>query len=116
VRTPFSTRRAIGVTTASYATLTLIPWAIDATRTPRAGFIVGAIPLALLFGALAGYATASLTLTLHSPSSVTLAESVTTAPLHTRAGAHLVVVNPPQDMAPAAPPVHLHLVRTPAPD
>ncbi|WP_432570736.1 hypothetical protein [Kineococcus sp. SYSU DK005] len=52
----FSGRRAITIATASFATLTLVPWAVDATGTPRAGSVLAALPLALLFGALAGYA------------------------------------------------------------
>ncbi|NAZ78432.1 hypothetical protein GTQ99_23930, partial [Kineococcus sp. T13] len=63
----FTTRRAAGIAATSYATLTVIPWAVgwatDATRTPRVGLLVAAAPLALLFGALAGYAAAPLTST-----------------------------------------------------
>ncbi|NAZ78256.1 hypothetical protein GTQ99_23015, partial [Kineococcus sp. T13] len=56
MRRSFATRRAVTVATASFATLTLLPWAVEAGRTPRAGLVAGAVPLALLFGALAGYA------------------------------------------------------------
>ena len=63
----FSTRRAAGIAATSYATLTLLPWAVGwataGTRSPRAGLLIAAAPLALLFGALAGYAAAPLTTT-----------------------------------------------------
>ncbi|GAA0313552.1 hypothetical protein [Kineococcus aurantiacus] len=56
------TRRAltVGVRTAaaSFATLTLLPWAtgwaLDGAPAPRTGLLLAAIPFALLFGALAG--------------------------------------------------------------
>ncbi|WP_432515295.1 hypothetical protein [Kineococcus sp. SYSU DK001] len=57
-----TTRRAVGTAVASYATLSLGPWAVDAllhgTLVPRVGLLLAAVPLALLFGALAGYAAA----------------------------------------------------------
>lgn len=103
----FSGRRAAGVAAASYATLTLVPWVIDTTRTPRAGLLLGAVPLALVFGALAGYATAPLGLT-------TDAVDPATTPLHTRTGPHLVLVPPaPPDPSPGPPAAHLHLVPDP---
>ncbi|GAA0314525.1 hypothetical protein [Kineococcus aurantiacus] len=57
------TRRALTagarIAATSYATLTLIPWATDwllqDTTTPRTGLLLAAIPLALLFGALAAH-------------------------------------------------------------
>ncbi|WP_432519271.1 hypothetical protein [Kineococcus sp. SYSU DK006] len=52
------------VATASFATLTLLPWVVEAGRTPRAGLVAGAVPLALLFGALAGYAASPAVPTL----------------------------------------------------
>ncbi len=52
--------RALGMAAASYATLALIPWAADlvlhGSQTPRTGLLLAAVPLASLFGALAGYA------------------------------------------------------------
>lgn len=60
-----STRVTLRTAVASYVTLTLIPWATDyattGARTPRTGLLLAALPVALLFGALAGYATAPLT-------------------------------------------------------
>ncbi|WP_432543388.1 hypothetical protein [Kineococcus sp. SYSU DK002] len=57
-----NTRRALGTAVTSFATLTLVPWAVDvvvhSSRAPRVGLLLAAVPLALLFGALAGYAAA----------------------------------------------------------
>ena len=50
------TRTAITTAAASFATLTLIPWAFEASRTQRALLVAGALPLAVLFGAIAGWA------------------------------------------------------------
>ena len=118
-----TTRRAAGVAATSYATLTLIPWAVDwattGTRSPRAGLLIAAAPLALLFGALAGYATAPLGTARRRPGSrppgptglvttpppappatSTAAAATTTATSpHTRAGPRLVLPAP----APAPP-------------
>ncbi|WP_432570970.1 hypothetical protein [Kineococcus sp. SYSU DK005] len=51
----FRTRKAITITATSFATLTLIPWAFEATRTQRVLLVAGAVPIAVLFGAIAGW-------------------------------------------------------------
>ena len=96
MRRSFATRRAVTVASASFATLTLLPWAVEAGRTPRAGLVAGAVPLALLFGALAGYAA--------SPAVPTLV----VVPDHDREGprARRAVV-PARPAAGSAPPVAL---------
>ncbi|WP_432523231.1 hypothetical protein [Kineococcus sp. SYSU DK006] len=119
----FTTRRAAGVAATSYATLALVPWAVDwataGTRSPRAGLLIAAAPLALLFGALAGYAAAPLgtarrrpgprptgatgvvatTPPPAPPATSTAAAATTAATPHTRAGPRLVLLTP----APAPP-------------
>ena len=52
----FRTRTAITTAAASFATLTLIPWAVEASRTQRVLLLAGAVPIAVLFGAIAGWA------------------------------------------------------------
>ena len=96
VRTGFNRRRALTITATSFATLTLIPWTVEATRTPRLGLVLGAVPLALLFGALAGYAASPTTPTLVSPSSRERDSAVVGAWLH-------VAAEVPQRRAPGTP-------------
>ena len=51
-----STRKAVTVGAVSFATLTLIPWAFEAGRTQRLVLVAGAVPIALILGAIAGWA------------------------------------------------------------
>jgi hypothetical protein len=55
----FGLRQALTVVLCSFATLTLIPWAVDGARAPRTGLVITGVPVALLLGALAGYASSS---------------------------------------------------------
>ncbi|GAB3264141.1 hypothetical protein GCM10027586_20210 [Kineococcus gypseus] len=49
------TRKALSVAAASFASMTLIPLAVEASRTQRVLLVAGALPLAVLFGALAAW-------------------------------------------------------------
>ncbi|GAB3599780.1 hypothetical protein GCM10027586_02220 [Kineococcus gypseus] len=51
----FRTRKALGISAASLATMTLVPLLAPAGRTERLTLLVAAVPLALLFGAIAGW-------------------------------------------------------------
>ncbi|WP_432497429.1 hypothetical protein [Kineococcus gypseus] len=51
----FRTRKALGIGVTSLATLTLLPLLAPASRIERLTLLVAAVPLALLFGAIAGW-------------------------------------------------------------
>ncbi len=55
----FRTRKALGISAVSLATLTLVPLLAPASRTERLTLLVAAVPLALLFGAIAGWTPAA---------------------------------------------------------
>ncbi|WP_432571311.1 hypothetical protein [Kineococcus sp. SYSU DK005] len=68
------THTALTTAAVSFATLTLIPWAFEASRTQRALLVAGALPLAVLFGAIASWtppgsstSTASTALSCSAP-------------------------------------------------
>ncbi|NAZ74692.1 hypothetical protein GTQ99_04540 [Kineococcus sp. T13] len=83
---------------------------MDAGRAPRVGLVLGAVPLALLFGALAGYAA--------SPTTPALAPHLRSGQESAAVGAWLhLVTDAPQPAAPGTPaPLAMLTGPPPAPD
>ncbi len=97
----FHTRKALGISAASLATLTLVPLLAPAGRTERLTLLMAAVPVALLLGAVAGWTPPA---PRQAPAASSAAHTVASTGFGDHAPTHLHAHDHPPSTDPGRPP------------